>query len=154
MEVNNIFRTHTEPKEYIEDITWPCGDTKFLFECWKIFQEWAQRTSEIFFQHEKQNFVSPRGHVMFYLLYKQQWLPNHLTLIVFWCERHDLLWSHSNGDIFTWEDNMLFSHVEISSFRVKLTWYFTGVYIVKTLICVLNSPNHWIAIFALSDWLP
>ena len=29
-------------------------------------------TREIFFQHEKRNFVSPSGHVMFYLLYKDQ----------------------------------------------------------------------------------
>ena len=34
---------------YIGDITWPRGDTKFLFECGKIFHEWAKRTSEIFF---------------------------------------------------------------------------------------------------------
>ena len=27
---------------------------------------------KIFFQHEKRNFVSPSGHVMFYLLYKHQ----------------------------------------------------------------------------------
>ena len=46
--------------QYIEDITW------------LLFHEWAQRTSEIFFQHEKRNFVSPSGHVMFYLLYKHQ----------------------------------------------------------------------------------
>ena len=26
----------------------------------------------IYFQHEKRNFVSPSGHVMFYLLYKHQ----------------------------------------------------------------------------------
>ena len=37
-------------------------------------------------------------------------LPNHFALIVFWCERRDVLCSHSNGDIFTCEDNMLFSH--------------------------------------------
>ena len=46
-------------------------------------------------------------------------LPNHFTLIVFWCERHDLLCSHSKGDILTCEDNMLFSHVKISSFCAK-----------------------------------
>ena len=46
-------------------------------------------------------------------------MPNHFTLIVFWCERRDLLCSHSKGDIFTCEDNMLFSHVKISSFRAK-----------------------------------
>ena len=37
----------------------------------------------------------------------------------FWCERCNLLCSHSNGDIITREDNMLFSHVKISSFRAK-----------------------------------
>ena len=31
-------------------------------------------------------------------------IPNHFTLIVFWYERHDLLCSHSKGDIFTRED--------------------------------------------------
>ena len=31
----------------------------------------------------------------------------------------DLSCGHSNGDIFTCEDNMLFSHVKISSFRAK-----------------------------------
>ena len=46
-------------------------------------------------------------------------IPNHFTLIVFWCKRRDLLCSHSNGDIFTCEDNMLFSLVKISSFRTK-----------------------------------
>ena len=46
-------------------------------------------------------------------------IPNHFTLIVFCCERRDLLCSYSKGDIFTCEDNMLFSHVKISSFRAK-----------------------------------
>ena len=58
--------------------------------------------SEIFFQHEKRNFVSPSSHVMFYLNTNE--LPNHFTLTVFWCERRDLLRSHSNGNIFTCED--------------------------------------------------
>ena len=42
-------------------------------------------------------------------------LPSHFILIVFLCERHDLLCSHScNSDIFTCEDNdyVLFSHVK------------------------------------------
>ena len=46
-------------------------------------------------------------------------IPNHFTLIVVRCERRDLLCSHSKGDIFTCEDNILFSHVKISSFRAK-----------------------------------
>ena len=26
-----------------KELTWPPGDTKLLFECWKIFQEWGRR---------------------------------------------------------------------------------------------------------------
>ena len=69
-------------------------------------------------------------------------IPNHFTLIVFWCERCDLLCSHSKGDIFTCEDNMLFSHVKISSFRAKAhlvfhwclhnkTFYFMSCFFLK-----------------------
>ena len=92
---------------------------KFLFECWKIFHEWTQRTSEICFQHEKRNLVSPSGHVMFYLLYKHQWNAKPFHFNSFWCERRDLLCSLSKGDIFTCADNTLFSHVKISSFCTK-----------------------------------
>ena len=53
------------------------------------------------------------------IYYTNNELPNHFTLIVFWCERRDLLCSQSKGDIFTCEDNMLFSHVKTSSFRAK-----------------------------------
>ena len=35
-------------------------------------------------------------------------IPNHFTLIVFWCERRDLLCSHSKGDIFTGSPHNLF----------------------------------------------
>ena len=38
----------------MEDITWQRGDTKFVFECWKIFHEWAQGTSEIFFNMRRE----------------------------------------------------------------------------------------------------
>ena len=37
----------------------------------------------------------------------------------FRCERHNLLYDHSNGDLFTCEDNMLFSRMKISCFRAK-----------------------------------
>ena len=78
---------------------------KFLFKCWKIFHEWAQWTSEIFFQH----------------LCKRQWTakPFHFYSFLVWKARFIML-SHSNGDIFTCEDNMLFSHVKIPSFCAKV----------------------------------
>ena len=61
-------------------------------------------------------------------------IPNHFTLIVFWCERRDLLCSHSNGDIFTCEDNTLFSHVKISSFHAKAHLVFQR--------CLYNKVNY------------
>ena len=61
-------------------------------------------------------------------------LPNHFTLIVFWCERRYLLCSHSNGDIFTCEDNMLFSHVKIPNFRAKVHLVFHW--------CLYNKEIH------------
>ena len=50
--------TSTSDVTDIEDITWPRGDMKFLFEYCKIFHEWAQQMSEIFFQHEKYQTIS------------------------------------------------------------------------------------------------
>ena len=57
-------------------------------------------------------------------------IPNHSTLIVFWCERSDVLCSHSKGDVFTCEDNMYFHMRRYQVFARKLTWYFIGVYTV------------------------
>ena len=43
-----------------------------------------------------------------------------VSLKYFFCsERRDLLCSHSNGDRFTYENNMLFLRVKISCFRAK-----------------------------------
>ena len=39
-------------------------------------------------------------------------MPNHFTQIFFCCKTRDLLCSHSNGDLFSCEDNMLFSRVK------------------------------------------
>ena len=54
-------------------------------------------------------------------------MPNHFTLTFFLLQRRDVSCSHSNRDLFTCEDNMLFSHVKISCFRAKahlvFHWY-------------------------------
>ena len=103
----------------MEDITWPCGDTKFLFECWKYFTSERSERVKYFFNTRRE--ISYLGAAMYCSIYyiNTNELPNHFTLTGFWCERRDLLLSHSNGDIFTCEDNMLFSHVKIPSFRAK-----------------------------------
>ena len=64
-------------------------------------------------------------------------IPNRFTLRVFWCEGHDLLCSHSNSDIFTCEDNMLFSLVKISSFRTKAHLVFHW--------CLYNKTDYDVA---------
>jgi len=82
-----------------------------------------------YFSHKRRNSVSPRGHVMFYLLYQQQWDTNQFY---FRCERRHLLGSHNNGDLFTCEDKGWLpydrrrsriadrrSHVKISCFHAK-----------------------------------
>ena len=45
---------------------------------------------------------------------------------LFECLVEYLLCSHSNGDLFTREDNMLFLHVKISCFRAKAHLVFHG----------------------------
>ena len=50
----------------------------------------------------------------------------------FSCERQVLLCSHSNGDLFTCEGNMLFSCLKISCL-----WYFIGVY--DKLCCCISE---------------
>ena len=76
--------------------------------------ERSERVKYYIFQHEKRNFVSPSGHVVFFLIYKHQLdtKPIHIN-IYFFCfchKRCDLSWSwlcsHSNGDLFTCEDIM------------------------------------------------
>ena len=130
----------------IEDITWPRGDTKSLFKCWKIFHEWAQQTSEIFFQHEKRNLVSPSAHVMFYLLYKHQWNTKPFHVNSFW---FFINCSLSNGDIFASEDNMLFSHVKISCFCAKTHLVFHQCLCNKSDLFTKGTVwDGWIKIFS------
>ena len=65
------------------------------------------------------NIFSTRENISLLILYKHQWntKPFHFNSFLVW--KAGLLCSHSNGDIFTCEYNMLFSHVKISSFRAK-----------------------------------
>ena len=74
-------------KANIEDITWACRDTIFLFKCWKYFTSERSEQVKYFF------------NTIYYINTNE--IPNHFTLIVFWCERCDLLCNHSKGDIFT-----------------------------------------------------
>ena len=103
-----VFKAIMHHGKINEDSTWQCGDKKNSLQV-------VNNT----FQHEKINFVSPSDHVMFYLYYiNTNEIPDHFTSIAFGCERCNLLCSHSNGNLFTCENNMLFSRVKIC-FRTK-----------------------------------
>ena len=56
----------------------------------------------------------PRGDMKIFHSFSTNEIPNHFT---FRWKRRDLLCNHSNSDIFTCEENMLFSRVKISCFR-------------------------------------
>ena len=64
----------------------------------------------------------------------------------FCCERRDLLGSHRNGNLFTCEDNMLFSHVKISRFRAEAHLvYFNGVYLSnRPHFLVFSQDPKWV----------
>ena len=55
-----------------KNITWPFGDTKFLFSCWKNISFVRCPHSWNIFQRSKRNFVSPRGHVIQASIYISQ----------------------------------------------------------------------------------
>ena len=64
--VPKVVSRHNGSNRYIEDITWPRGDTKFLFVLKNIPQ------------NEKRNFVSLSDHVILFLLYKILTILNSL----------------------------------------------------------------------------
>ena len=103
------------------------------------------KNMNFFFQHDKRNFVSPSGHVMFYLLYKHKWtIPNHFTLIVFWCERSDLLWSKSNVDKFLRESSPSISLAITytnSFFWLITSWRQLWFYCTKAKSILILNPD-------------
>ena len=108
----------------------------------KYFTSEHSERMKYFFNTSEEKFCISKWpcNVLFYYINTNE-LPNHFTLIVFWCERCDLLCSHSNGDIFTCEDNMLFSHVKISSFRAKAHLVFHWCLYNKMLSVLMVKDN-------------
>ena len=100
-------------------IMWVRQLRRLLLECWKYFTRSLSSLVKYFFNKRRETSYLQAAMLCSIYYINTNELPNHFTLIVFWCERRDLLCSHSNGDIFTREDNMLFSQVKISSFRAK-----------------------------------
>ena len=69
-----------------------------------VLKKIAALTREIFFNTRREiSYLQATMYCSIYYINTNE-IPNHFTKIVFWCERCDLLCSHSNGDIFTCED--------------------------------------------------
>ena len=69
-------------------------------------------------------------------------MPNHFTLTFFLLQRRDVSCSHSNRDLFTCEDNMLFSHVKISCFRAKAHLVFHWYLYNKEIYVIHESTQY------------
>ena len=89
-------------------------------------------------RREIRNFVSPSGHVMFYLLYKHQWntKPFHFNSFLEWKARLIIIIIIIHN-YYVAIVTVIFSQVKITCylhvwryhvFVQKLTWYFIGVY--------------------------
>ena len=69
-------------------------------------------------------------------------MPNHFSNIFFCYERGDLSCSRSSGDLFTRENNMLFSRVKISCFRAKAHPH--GISLVFFYTIILKETSKFI----------
>jgi hypothetical protein len=103
-----------------------------------IYQEWAQRTSEISCSTREINLVFPSSHVFFCLLYKQ------ITKF-----------SEKQKNVRPWQcvlQQIIFSHVKISYFLCVFkydfshwpkTLYDTYVYIINWITFHITSKAEW-----------
>ena len=111
-------------------------DVYFIFECsTRYLTGWLRSLVRYRVEHSKIKFISTRRHVIFCLLYKHQW------------KRRDFLCYHNDSDLFTCEDNMLFSRVKIWSFHAKAPlvfhWCLYNKYIYfKFYRCLVSSVGR------------
>ena len=110
---------------YIEDITCPRVDMNFIFE-WSTRYLTSERSELVRYRvdHEKIKFISISGHVIFCLLYKHQWNTKPFYFYFYYVTITTVISSHVKITCYL--------HVwRYEVFAGKLTWYFTGVYIIN-----------------------
>ena len=105
-----------------EDITWPRVDMNFIFSCSTRYLTRSR--------------ISTSGHVIFCLLYKHR---------INSCEKGAIYY------VTITITTVISSRVKITCylhvwryevFAGKLTWYFTGVHIIKTYLVMVACTNH------------
>ena len=82
--------------------TWTLGDMEFIFECSHRYRtsERSERVRYRMWTREDKFHISKRPCIILYLLYKHQW---------------NTRWAFARKHIFTREDNMISSHVKVTS---------------------------------------
>ena len=118
---------HFRSQRYIEDITWPRVDMNFIFECSTRYLT-SERSERVRYrvEHERIKFISTSGHVIFCLLYKHR---------INSCEKGAIYYVAITRVISSRVKITYYLHVwRYEVFAGKLTWYFTGVYIIKPLL--------------------
>ena len=116
--------SNQEEQKYIEDITWPRVDMNFICECSTRYLT-SERSERVRYrvEHEKIKFISTSGHVIFCLLYKHR---------INSCEKGAIYYVTITTVISSRVKITCYLHMwRYDVFAGKLTWYFTGVYIIK-----------------------
>ena len=119
-------------RQYIQDITWSRVDMNFIFECSTRYLT-SERSERVRYrvEHEKIKLISTSGHVIFCLLYKHR---------INSCEKGAIYYVTITTVISSRVKITCYLHVwRYEVFTGKLTWYFTGVYIIKCGIAVSKS---------------
>ena len=114
----------------IEDIPCPLVDMNFIFE--RLTQTFSEHFPKIAEHFGRQPKISEEGLTMF---------PSYNNTSEYFLR--DYMYVACNGSLKTCDNNLLFSHVKISCLcaKLKLTWYFTGVYIIKIFYLWCNNWN-------------
>ena len=92
------------------------------------------RTSEIFFQHEKRNFVSPRGHVISSISPRDQKLPAFMSSLASGLVTVDLRLNTSLSIGRRWGFTSTSLQTLLSS-NVRIVW-------MASCLCATKSPLH------------
>jgi len=89
----HLFKQHDV--DNIGDITCPCVDMNFIFECSTRYLTRSQRSLVRYrVDHERIKFISISEYVIFCWLYKHQWNTKSACF-----QRRDLLRNHNDGDL-------------------------------------------------------
>ena len=122
----------------IEDITCPRVDTNFIFECSTRYLTRSLRSLVRYWaEHEKIQFVSSSGHVIFCLLYRHRW-RDAVMLFSYWL-RLKLPWQP--WYLHMWRIKIV-SSLDTKFSSLEKSWYFIATCISLVIkIIILETLN-------------